>query len=110
MSIELTPEEQANAEEMLAELRKHGYRDRASFNELKPGVRVRHSGHRWPEAYTEGTGYVVAITERNPSSWSQSWGSPDIEMVVAFDKPPLPDMSRLSQLAQYHVAVVRGDL
>lgn len=106
----LTPDERTEAEGILAKLRKHGYADRERFNEMAPGVRVRHSGHRWPEAYRDGTGVVVAITERSPSAWSQSWGAPDIEMVVAFDKPTLPGMSRLSTLAQYHVAVVRPEL
>jgi len=106
---DLTQAERSEAEAILDGLRKHGYTDRERFNELAPGVRVRHSGHRWPEAYCEGTGVVVAITERNPSSWSQSWDAPDIEMVVAFDEPTLPGISRLSTLAQYHVSAVQAD-
>lgn len=104
--LDLTPEERVEAERILAGLHERGYTDRERFNELTPGSRVRHRGHRWPQAYTDGSGVVVAITERDPSSWSQSWGVPDIEMVVAFDEPTLPGMSRLTTLAQYHVEVV----
>jgi len=103
---DLTAAEQAEVKAIVADLQKRGYAPRERFNELAPGVRVRHRGHQWSSAYIEGTGVVVAITERDPSSWSQSWGAPDIEMVVAFDKPTLPEMSRLITLAQYHVQVV----
>ncbi len=103
---DLTPAEEAEAAGIVAALQLRGYAPRERFNELAPGVRVRHHGHQWSSAYTEGTGVVVAITERDPSSWSQSWGAPDIEMVVAFDEPTLPEMSRLTTLAQYHVQVV----
>lgn len=103
---DLTAEEKVEAEAIVTGLRSHGYRPRERFNELAPGVRVRHHGHQWPSAFREGTGVVVAITERKPSSWSQSWGAPDIEMVVAYDEPTLPEMSRLTTLAQYHVHVI----
>lgn len=104
---EMTPEEQQLAEEMLAGLHERGYVDVAEHKKLRPGSRVRHSGQRWHEALTEGTANVVAITEKPGSSWSRTYGMPDIEMVVLFDKPGITD-SRLSQLAQYHVAVIEG--
>lgn len=103
---DLTAEERAEADQMLAELRQRGYTDRDQFNELAPGVRVYHSGHRWPDALLNGSGVVVAITERDPSSWSQSWGAPDVEMVVAWDEPTFEGVSRLSTVAQYHVSAV----
>ena len=106
-SAELTPEERAEADRILADLRERGYTDRAEFDELAPGVRVRHRGHQWPDAFRKGTGVVVAITEKSPSAWSQEWRMPDVEMVVAFDKPTWPGTSRLSTLAQYHVSAVR---
>lgn len=103
---DLSPDEWAEAKKILAQLELRGYAPRERFNELAPDVRVRHHGHRWPSAYSEGTGVVVAIAERDPSSWAQTYGTPDIEMVVAYDKPPVPEMSRLTTLAQYHVQAV----
>jgi len=102
----LNADDRTDAEQMLANLASSGYAPRERFNDLAPGVRIRHDGHRWPEAYRDGTGVVVAVLERDPSSWSQSWGAPDIELVVAYDKPTLPEMSRIVGLAQYHVQAV----
>lgn len=96
--------------EMVAGLRGRGYALRARFNELAAGVRVRHRGHQYGEAYRHGTGVIVMVMERRPSSWSQSWGMPDIEMVVAWDRPAFVDASRLSVVAQYHVVRVAGEL
>lgn len=104
---EMTPDEQQRAEELLAELRKRGYVDVAEHEKLRPGTRVRHWGQRWNAALADGTGNVLAIAEKPNSSWSRTYGMPDIEMVVLFDEPGLGG-SRLSQLAQYHVAVVEG--
>lgn len=103
---DLTDDERAEADTMVADLRGRGYRRRKRFNELAPGVRVRHCGHQWPEAYADGTAVVVAITERDPSAWAREWRMPDIEMVVAYDRPILEGRSRLVMLAQYHVQVV----
>jgi hypothetical protein len=102
----LSEDEKAEAVRMLGELTDRGYAVVEEHNDLRPGVRIRHRGHQYPEAYLNGTGVVVAVTEKKPSGWSESWGAPDIEMVVAYDKPLLPDMSRLTGLAQYHVEVV----
>lgn len=102
----LTAEEKAEAECIMAGLYDRGYRLCDRFSELQAGARVRHVGHRWPEAGRVGTGVIVVVLERNPSSWSQSHRMPDVEMIVAYDKPTLPDMSRLVTLAQYHVSVV----
>lgn len=104
MSDNMTPEERTEYEEMLLKLHAAGYRDVEEHGQLKVGARVRHSGHRWPEAYTQGTGVVLALTEKNPSAWSQSWGRPDIELIALWDRVYL--FSRLSGLAQYHVEVI----
>lgn len=106
----LTEDEQAEVARVLAELHEHGYQDverhvHRSGAELAPGTRIRHAGHQWYEALREGTGHVVAITERPDSAWSRSWGMPDVELIAVFDKP-WPLDSRLSQLAQYHVRLV----
>lgn len=89
---------------MLAELHEHGYQDVAEHGRIRPGVRIRHTGHRWPEAYDEGSGVVLAVTEKPDSSWSQSWGRPDVELIALWDRDQ--GFSRLSQLAQYHVEVI----
>jgi hypothetical protein len=102
----LTTEEKAEFERMLAGLHAGGYQDVAEHKALKPGTRIRHSGHRWPEAIDKGTGVVIAITEKPDSSWSADWGRPDIELIALWDKPQ--PFARLSQLAQYHVAAVDG--
>jgi hypothetical protein len=101
---DLTPEERIEYREMLAKLHACGYRDIEEHGHLKAGVRIRHTGHRWSAAYTNGTGIVLAITEKNPSSWSQSWGKPDIELIALWDRVHL--FSRLCGLAQYHVEVI----
>lgn len=109
MSVEMTPEEQSAADELLAGLHAAGYQDLAEWRELKPGVRIRHRGHQYPEAYERGTGVVVAVTEKPDSSWSKTYGAADIEMVVLNDeRPQALGARRVSTLAQYHVAVV-GD-
>jgi len=101
----LDEQEATEVERMLAELHACGYQDIAEFGRLKPGTRIRHKGHQWFEAITEGTGVVVAITEKPDSSWSLSWGAADIELIALWDRPSFG--SRLSQLAQYHVCVTK---
>lgn len=103
---DLTDAEKREAEQIVADLYDRGYRWRDRTHGFARGARVRHRGHRWPAAYRDGSGVIVAIAERDPSSWSQSWGAPDIEMVVALDQPTLPEMSRLATLAHYHVDLV----
>jgi hypothetical protein len=100
----LTPQEESDAAEMLADLHESGYINVEQHGGLKAGTRVRHIGHKWPTALLEGSGNVVALTEKPQSSWSQSWGKPDVELIVAWDEPQ--GGSRLSQLAQYHVEVM----
>jgi hypothetical protein len=103
--VDLAPGEQAEVERMLAALRERGYQDRDSHKKLAPGVRVRHTGHQWPQAYIEGTGTVVAIVEKPDSAWSEPWGMPDVELIVVFDRG-VKLTGRLSELAQYHVQAI----
>lgn len=102
----LTAEESAQVEAMRAQLRLDGYVEVDQHRQLRAGTRVRHCGHRWPEAYEHGTGRVLLVTEKPNSSWSVSWHMPDVEMLVLFDKASFG--SRISQLAQYHVAVIEN--
>lgn len=100
----MTPEEQEIVEEMRASLIASGYIEIEQHKRLKPGVRIRHRGHQWPEAYENGSGVVVTLMEKPDSRWSQSWGMPDVELIALMDNATFG--SRLSQLAQYHVEVV----
>lgn len=101
---DLTPDEQAEAMKMLDGLIRSGYRTVDEHKGLRPGTRVRHRSHQYPEAYANGTGVVWTVVEKNPSSWSESWGAPDVELVVVCDRESFG--GRLSQVAQYHVEVV----
>jgi hypothetical protein len=105
-TIEMTAEVREQAEAMLAELHKRGYRDIPEHRSIAVGTRIRHTGDRWAEAYIDGTGVVVALTEKPGSSWSASWHMPDIELIALWDRPDTRGW--LSQLAQYHVDVI-GD-
>lgn len=104
--IVLDANEQAKVAGILDDLHQSGYRDIEAHGSLCVGARIRHSGHRWPEAYERGTGVVLAITEKPDSAWSRSWGKPDVELIAVWDTPTFG--IRVSQLAQYHVAVIEG--
>lgn len=106
MNADLTTDEQAKFAEMLTALHERGYGDVPKHGELHPGARIRHRGHRWPGAYTNGTGVVLAITEKPDSAWSVSWRMPDVELVALWDRDH--GAGRLSMLAQYHVDAVGG--
>lgn len=103
-TIEMTAEEQTKLAAMVAELHDHGYPDVEEHRGLRVGTRIRHVGHQWTEAYQAGTGVVVALTQKRNSSWSQSWGRPDVELIALWDREQVE--GRLSQLAQYHVEVI----
>lgn len=105
-AFELTLAEQAGADRMLAELRANGYQPLERLGLLQPGARIRHRGHQWIDALTDGSGYVVTLVEKPDSPWSKDWGGPDIELVAVWDRAPFDDMSRLSQVANYHVIAI----
>lgn len=111
--LTMTPAEEVELAEMLAELHDNGYHDiteHKSFS-VRVGARIRHRGHQWAKAYTEGTGFIVALTQKPHSLWSREWRMPDIELIALWDKPrPFEDSSRLSGLAQYHVEVIESDV
>lgn len=112
MPFELTADEQTTLAKQLGELHEHGYVsvDQHAYPSgvvLKPGTRIRHSGHRYVEAILNGTGYVVAITEKPDSAWSRVYGMADVELVAVFDRDHFG--GQLTTLAQYHVAVIDGD-
>lgn len=93
----LTPQEQSEAAEMLADLHESGYINVEEHGALKAGARIRHVGQQYPEAYRDGTGYVVSVTQRHER---------DFELVVVYDQPRFEGASRLTVLADYHVEVV----
>lgn len=72
-------------------------------SDLKPGARVRHSAHRWDDAYMSGTADVVAVMRRGsderPDSWEQQYGRPNIEVIVNHD-------GEITEWTDYHTAVV----
>ncbi|PZG16476.1 hypothetical protein C1I95_17360 [Micromonospora craterilacus] len=105
----LTPEEAAKLDTMQASLRECRYVDIPDHRGLRPGARVYHSGHQWPGAAYDGTGVVLAVTERPDSPWSQTYRAPDVELIVLWDRPVLGSSSRLSQSASYriHLAAVQ---
>jgi hypothetical protein len=104
---DMTADETAEYGQTLAGLHGKGYRTVEEHDGLKAGTRIRRRGDQYPEAYRDGTGVVLVVTERSDSGWSQSYGTADVEMVVLYDQPRLVD-SRLSQLAQYHVEAVEA--
>lgn len=115
MTAPATPTEAEAAEiaAVVAELREHGYQDLDEYVYprsglvLRVGTRVRRQVEEYPEALRRGTGNVVALLHKPGSSWSRKYGIPDVEMVMLSDTARFG--SRLSQLAQYHVAVMEED-
>jgi hypothetical protein len=103
-TTDMTAEETAQHERLLADLHADGYRQIDHHNDLQAGARVRHAGDQYPGAYRSGTGTVLTVTEKRHSSWSVVYGMPDVELVVLFDVGT--GRPRLSRLAQYHVEVV----
>jgi hypothetical protein len=100
----LTPEgkDRLRIDEHVADLRERGYVDIEEFEGLRAGVRVRHRGEQYRAAYRDGTGNVLHVLQRDPSSWARSWGRPDVEIVVVRD-----DVERGAMLvADYHVVIV----
>ena len=76
--------------------------DIKEFHGLRAGVRVRHRGEQYREAYRNGTGNVLHVLQRDPSPWARSWGRPDVEIVVIRD-----DKERGAMLvADYHVEII----
>lgn len=57
---------------------------------IKPGARVRNRGEQYDKAIWHGTAIVVAVlrrgTDEKPDSWEQSWGRPNVEVIVERDR------------------------
>lgn len=94
---DLTDAELVEAGQLLAELTARGYQVQDSIGGLARGIRIRHRGQQYAEAYENGTGVIVSVTRRLDR---------DIEVVVAYDQPRFEGMSRLTVLANYHVDVI----
>jgi hypothetical protein len=92
-------------ERMHAELAERAYRDIPEHRGIKVGARVRHRGHRWLEAYLQGTATVLAVMQKGPSPWSVSWGRPDVEVLALPDNPMFPT-APVHGWADYHCEVV----
>jgi hypothetical protein len=100
----LTPEGEARlkTEDYLADMRERGYVEIRVFGDLRAGVRVRHRGEQYLEAYRDGTGNVLHVLQRDPSPWARSYGHADVELVVKHDDPTRSPM----YVADYHVEIV----
>lgn len=92
-----------NAEEVAADLLSHGSIEVQEFGVLKVGSRVRHSGQRWPEAFTRGTGTIERIFHKPQSRWEQQYGRPDVELIVRRDSPSSYPGDPYMFVADYHI-------
>lgn len=80
---------------------------------LREGARVRNTSEQYDRARAEGTATVVAVlrrgTDERPDSWEQSWGRPNIEVVVARDADqPRVVHGRFTAWADYSTVLVAG--
>lgn len=104
--MDLNGKDQARVDSIVADLTQSGFKavDEHTWREhtVRPGMRVRHSGEQWIEALDRGTGVLHSVYLRDPSPWSQKYRRPDVEVIFVRDKPMFA--SRVSQLADYHVA------
>jgi hypothetical protein len=66
-------------------LEDHNYKPIVQCNGIRVGSRVRNAGQQWATAAELGTAVVTAVMEKTPSSWSQTYGARDIEVVVLRD-------------------------
>lgn len=103
--------ELAGIDRMVAELHTRGYVDLDEHTYprtgkvLQVGARVRHCGEQYWQAYQRGTGNVVALLHKPNSSWSRSYGTADVELIMLRDTESVAG-SRLPQVAQYHVGPI----
>lgn len=93
-------------DELRADLLARGYVEISEFNGLKPGARVRNAGEQYPEAYRDGTANVLAVFQRDPSSWAVTYRRPDIEVIVRRDKSLFEDWSPDHRWADYGTQLV----
>jgi hypothetical protein len=93
---------------MTADLTGRGYREIAEYEGIKAGARVHHVGERFVEAYRDGTAVVLAVFEKDPSSWAVKYRERDIEILARRDKPHT-DSRPVSQWANYHTRLTQED-
>ena len=102
-ALTLTREERAEYDDLFAA----GYRDIDDAPRgIRVGARVHHAGERYPAAYRDGTGTVVAVMEKSPSPWvAAGWGKRDIELIVRTDRDRF-GTGCIGRWADYHTGVV----
>lgn len=93
----------------LASLIADGYHPVEEFTHrgrtLRVGQRVHHIGEKWAAAQDQGTAILVAITRhRPPSSWEQSYGRPDVEVIAVTDQDRY-GTGRIGRWADYHTVI-----
>ncbi|BAL87338.1 hypothetical protein AMIS_21180 [Actinoplanes missouriensis 431] len=90
----LTDDDHAEIQRRLAAYAECGWQPVDSVREFAPGVRIRHVGQQYPQAYRYGTGVIVTVLQNRRE---------DIELVVAYDEPRIPGCPRVTVLGDYHV-------
>lgn len=80
-----------------------GYALIESWDLFEPGVRVYSLfGQQYFEAAQYGTATILAVFQKEPSTWAQKCGRPDIEFIVQRD-----DKS-IVRWADYHIGIARN--
>ena len=79
-------------ESVRRDLESRGFREipeHPRYPDLRPGARVHNRGEQFDAALFDGTSVVVTLmrrgTDERPDSWEQSWGRPNIEVIVERD-------------------------
>jgi hypothetical protein len=97
----------AELKPLIDELLERGYRPINEHNGLRVGVRVRHCGEQFWQAFQGGTAVIEVLMQRSPSSWEARYGRPDIEMIVRRDDDRVSaGTSRYGGWADYHARLV----
>lgn len=91
-------------ERQRAELVHNGYVDiDETRSGIKVGDRVCHCGERYYEAMADGTAVVLCVMRNKGSFWERKYGQPDVELLVARDRPMFEgDHFLVSGWADYH--------
>lgn len=102
----LTAAERAEFDAHVTGLKRRGWVEVDEFRSLRPGVRIRHRGEQYTEAYRDGTATVLIVTEKPNSPWARKYHHPDVELVALTDRDRFGTGIRLMFVADYHVEIV----
>lgn len=96
----------STAEEEVAGMLADGW-SHYEHEHLKPGVRVRNVGERYPEARQFGTAEVVAVV-RKPGIWEEIYGRLNLEVLVKYDPGHSMFGGQLLWWADYGTSLLEG--